>query len=128
MTPKFFHPATVQLLRLQSRGRRRRIWRRFLQTRRLLLSAIACVLAVVWLGNAAMTVWLREAATPETLRALLSLGLVLYAGWHLAKAAFFRPESPFDWTPGDREILATMPLRSRDLVAFQLASLFPATY
>jgi hypothetical protein len=122
MTSMFFHPATVRLLRLQGRGRRRRVWRRFFQTRRLLLSAIACVLAVVWLGNAAMTVWLREAATPETLRALLSLGLLLYAGWHVAKAAFFRPDSPFDWTPGDREILAALPLRSRDLVAYQIAS------
>jgi hypothetical protein len=122
MTSMFFHPATVRLLRLQGRGRRRRVWRRFFQTRRLLLSAIACMLAVVWLGNAAMTVWLREAASPETLRALLSLGLLVYAGWHIAKAAFFRPESPFDWTPGDREILAALPLRSRDLVAYQIAS------
>ena len=58
-----------------------------------MLSALACLLAVAWLGNAAMTVWLREAAAPETLPALLSLGLVLYATWHFAKAAFFRPEN-----------------------------------
>jgi hypothetical protein len=87
------------------------------------LSAVACVLAVVWLGNAAMTVWLREAASAETLSALLSLGLVFYAAWHLAKAAFFRPEIPFDWTPAERDLLATLPLESRDLVAYQLASI-----
>ena len=104
------------------------MWRRFCQPRRLVLSAIACVLAVVWLGNAAMTIWLREAASPETLRALLSLGLVLYAGWHFAKAAFFRPESPFDWTPAERELLAAMPLRPRDLVAYQLASVTVTTF
>ncbi|HEY3394361.1 MAG TPA: hypothetical protein VGK58_16730, partial [Lacipirellulaceae bacterium] len=96
MTSIDFHPAIIQLLRLQSRGRRRRMWQRMCQPRRLALSAVACVLAVVWLGNAALTVWLREAASTETLRGLLSLGLVLYAAWHLAKAAFFRPESPFD--------------------------------
>jgi len=93
MTPTFFHPAIVQLLRLQSRGRGRRMWSRFRQPRRLFLSAVACALAVVWLGNAAMTIWLRETASPESLHALLSLGLVLYVGWHFAKAAFFRPES-----------------------------------
>ena len=103
------------------------MWRRFCQPRRLVLSAIACVLAVVWLGNAAMTIWLRETASPETLRALLSLGLVLYAGWHFAKAAFFRPESPFDWTPAERDLLAAMPLRPRDLVAYQLASVTVTT-
>ena len=128
MTANVFHPATIQLLRLQSRGRRRRIWQRSCQTRRLVLSAVACVLAVVWLGNAAMTIWLREAASRETLRALLSLGLVLYAGWHFAKAAFFRTESPFDWTPAERDLLATMPLRPRDLVVYQLASVTVTTF
>jgi hypothetical protein len=122
MMTTVFHPATVKLLRLQSRGRRRRMWGRFCQRRRLVLSAVACALAVVWLGNAAMTIWLRETGSPETLRALLSLGLVLYAGWHFAKAAFFRPETPFDWTPAERELLVAMPLRPRDLVAYQLAS------
>jgi hypothetical protein len=127
MTPTVFHPATIQLLWLQSRGRRRRLWQRFCQPRRLVLSAVACVLAVVWLGNAAMTIWLREAAVPETLRALLSLGLVLYAGWHLTKAAFFRPESPFGWMPAERELLTAMPLRPRDLVTYQLASVTMTT-
>jgi hypothetical protein len=127
MMTTVFHPATVKLLRLQSHGRGRRMWGRFCQRRRLVLSAVACALAVVWLGNAAMTIWLRETGSPETLRALLSLGLALYAGWHFARAAFFRPESPFDWTPAEREILIAMPLRPRDLVAYQLASVTVTT-
>jgi len=121
------HPAMFDLLRLQSRGRTRRIWRRFCQPRRLILSLLACALAIVWLGNAAMTVWLREAGSRPTLVALLSLGLLLYAAWHFAKAAFFRVESPFDWTPAERELLSAMPLRSRDLVSYQLASVTATT-
>jgi len=58
---------------------------------------------------------------------MLSLGLVLYAGWHVAKAAFFRPETPFDWTAAEREQLNAMPLRPRDLVAYQLASVTVTT-
>ena len=58
---------------------------------------------------------------------MLSLGLVFYAGWHFTKAAFFRPESPFDWTLAEREILFAMPLRPRDLVAYQLASVTATT-
>jgi hypothetical protein len=85
------------------------------------------VLTVVWLGNAAMTIWLRQAASRDTLGALLSLGLVFYTGWHFAKAAFFRPEGPFDWTPAERGLLAAMPLRPRDLVAYQLASVMVPT-
>lgn len=127
MTPTLLHPATIQLLRLQSGGRRRRLWAGFCRPRRLVLSSIACALAVVWLGNAALTVWLRETASPETLRALLSWGLTLYAAWHFTKAAFFRPESTFDWTPAERDLLLAIPLRSRDLVAYQLASVTVTT-
>jgi hypothetical protein len=127
MTTTFFHPATIELLWLQSRGRRRRMWARFCQPRRLILSTIACILAVVWLGNAAMTIGLREAAAEESLRALLSFGLALYTCWHFTKAAFFRPESPFDWSPAEQELLLAMPLRPRDLVAYQLASVTVTT-
>ncbi len=127
MISSVFHPATVQLLRLQSGGRARRIWARIRQPRRLILTSIAAVLALVWLGNAAITIWLREAASPQTLRALLSLSLVAYAAWHFAKAAFFRPDTPFEWTPAERGLLAAMPLRSRDLVAYQLASVTVTT-
>ncbi len=121
------HPAMLHLLRLQGRGRRRRAWRKFCQPRRLVLSALACVLAALWLGNAALTIWLRERGSPETLRAMLSLGLLLYVGWHVAKAALFQPEGPFDWTPAERDLWAAMPLRSRDLVAYQLASVTVTT-
>ncbi|MBI2825189.1 MAG: hypothetical protein HYX69_10935 [Planctomycetia bacterium] len=128
MTTTVSRSAIVRLLWLQSRGRRRRMWGRFCRPRRLILSAVACALAVVWLGNAAMTVWCRETASPQTLRALLSLGLALYAVWHFAKAAFFKPESPFDWTPAEYELLAAMPLRPRDLVTYQLASVTVTTF
>jgi hypothetical protein len=127
MTATLFHPATVHLLWLQSRGRRRRLWAGFCQPRRLVLSVIACVVAVVWLGNAVMTIWLRKAASPEAVHGLLSLGLVLYAGWHFTKAAFFRPESPFDLPPAERDLLVAMPLRPRDLMAYQLASVTVTT-
>ena len=122
-----FHPAVVQLWRLQSHGRFRRMWARFRKRRRLILSVIACALAVVWLGNALLTIFLRETASPERLRALLSLGLLFYAGWHFTKAAFFRPKSPFDWSDEERELLFAMPLRARDLLAYQLASVSVTT-
>src|SRR5262245_18690049 len=127
MTTMIFHPATLELLWLQSCGRRRRMWRRFCQPRRLILSVVACVLAIFWLGNVAMTIWLRESASHATLRALLTFGLVVYTGWHFTKPAFFRPESPFDWTTDERELLLAMPLKPRDLMAYQLASVTVTT-
>lgn len=119
---RLFHPAILQLLRLQGRGRARRMWRTFCLPRRMFLSAIACLLALAWLGNAAMTVYLRESASPATLRVLLSAGLALYAGWHVIKVALFRPEGPLDSMPAERDVLASCPLRPGDLVAYQLAA------
>jgi hypothetical protein len=127
MTPRVFHPGLFELLRLQSRGRRRRFRHRLVEPRRLVLTLLAGLLAIVWLGNAALTVWLREAASPDTLRALLSSGLVFYATWHIAKAAFFRPETPFEWSPAESDLLAAMPLTPRDLVSYQVASVTVTT-
>jgi hypothetical protein len=124
---KLFHPAILELLRLQSRGRRRRMIARFCQPRRLFLSALASILAVAWLGNAALTVWLRETASPDTLGAMLSLGLAIYAIWHFANAAFFRPSTPFEWTFAEGDLLGAMPLLPRDLVAYQVASVTVTT-
>ena len=45
----------------------------------------------------------------------------------ISRAAFFRPSSPLDWSPEERELLVAMPLRSRDLVAYQLASVSVTT-
>jgi hypothetical protein len=123
MTTSLFHPATLQLVWLQSRGRRRRWWAKFCQPRRLILSAIACILTILWLGNTAMTIWLRQQASQETLHALLSWGFVFYSGWHVVKAAFFRPESALDLSPDEQSLLLSMPLRPRDLVAYQFASI-----
>lgn len=125
--PSVFHPGTLELLWLQSRGRRRRMIQRFRQPRRFLLSGMAIGLAAAWLGNAALTVWLRETASPVTLSALLSLGLTAYAAWHFAKAAFFRPETPFEWTDAERDQLSAMPLLPRELVAYQVASVTVTT-
>ena len=122
------HPAVFQLLALQSRGRVRRMWRRMCLPRRMALTAVACLLAAVWLGNALVTIWLREAASRETLCAMLSLGFATYALWHFTKAAFFRPVAAFDWKPAEWELLSTCPLRPRDLVGYQLASVALPTF
>ena len=127
MSEHIVHPAVFRLVVWQSRGRLRRMGQRFLLPRRLILSVLAFLLAVAWLGNAALTVWLREPATPQMLRVLLSFGFALYAIWHVSKVAFFRPEEPLEWVPSERELLCTCPLRPRDLLGYKLASVAMTT-
>jgi hypothetical protein len=119
--------AMLRLVTCQGRGRLRRMGRQFLLPRRMILSLLALLLAVAWLGNAVMTVWLRESATPELLRAIVGLGLAFYAIWHLAMTACFRPQQCLEWIDGEREILEACPLRPRDLLTYKLASVATTT-
>ena len=123
-----FHPATVQLLRLQSRGRRRRMWQRFCQPRRLVLSAVACVLAVVWLGNAAMTVWLREAASAgNAARAACRWDWCCTPAGISRKRPSFAPKARLTGRPPSAMCWPRCRCSSRDLVAYQLASVTVTT-
>ena len=56
------HRATIQLLRFQSTARLRRTLRRFRGPRRLILSIVALLLAIVWLGQVVASVLFREPA------------------------------------------------------------------
>ncbi len=98
-----------------------------LQPRRLVLSAVACVLAVIWLGNAAMTIWLRETASPATLHAMLSLGLVLYAGWHFARRPSFDRKTRSTGRRRSTKSWSRCRYYPRDLVAYQFASVTVTT-
>ncbi|MEO2049107.1 MAG: hypothetical protein ABGX16_21315 [Pirellulales bacterium] len=119
--------AMLRLVACQGRGRLRRMGQRFLLPRRFILSLLALLLAVAWLGNAVMTVWLRESATPELLRALIGLGLAFYAIWHLAMAACFRPQQCLEWIESERELLEACPLRPCELLTYKLASIATTT-
>lgn len=127
MRVQFQTVALLHLVATQGRGRLRRMGRRFLLPRRLVLSFLALLLAVAWLGNAMMTVWLRESASPELLRALIGLGLAFYSIWHLAMAACFRPQQCLEWIEGERELLDACPLRPHDLLTYKLASVATTT-
>ena len=119
--------SVLRLVAWQGRGRLRRMGRRFLLPRRMVLSLLAFLLAAAWLGNAAMTVWLRESASPELLQAMVGLGLAFYAIWHLAMAACFRPQQCLEWIAAERDILEACPLRPRDLLIYKLASVATPT-
>ncbi len=122
------HPSMGHLLRLQAAAKVRRMWLRMRAPRRLVLSCVAVLLAAVWLGNAAITILLREGTTPERLASMLTFGLLAYAFWHVFRVACYRPEEPIEWTSAEREILRAAPLRHRDLLGYRLASVVSASF
>ena len=119
--------SVLRLVAWQGRGRLRRMGCRFLLPRRMILSLLAVLLAAVWLGNAVMTVWLREPATPQLLRAMVGFGLAFYAIWHLALVACFRPRQCLEWIESERIILEACPLGSSDLLTYHLITVSMTT-
>ncbi len=120
------HPATLQLLRYQAAAQLLRTWHRFRGPRRLLLSLLAILLAVVWLGQVVAGLLFREPADPQKLAVWIPLGLLAYTLWHLLKTACRQPIEPFEWTPAERELLGGAPLRRQDLVMYRLIAIAAA--
>jgi len=121
------HRAVLQLMRFQRTARATRAWNRFCVPRRLVLSILALVLTVVWLGQLAASVLMRQPADPDKLAAWIPLGLLAYTLWHLLRAAGRPPVEPFEWTPAECELLQGAPLRRYDLVMYRLLTIAMAT-
>ena len=68
VTTNILHPALAQLLRHQASARLGRICRGFSTPRRLVLSCLGLLLALIWLSNAALTVFLRQPSDPAARR------------------------------------------------------------
>ena len=121
------HPATLELLKLQSQGKFSRTIRRLRQPRRLLLSALAFLLAITWLGQTVMAICFREATDPARLHVWIPLSLLAYSLWHIMKAACRAPVEPFEWTSAEQELLGGAPLQRKELVKYRLTSIVLAS-
>jgi hypothetical protein len=127
MFARLLPPALRWMLRAQAQAKLRRMVRRFCSRRRLVLSTVALVLAVVWLGNAAASILLREAYPLETLQKWVPLSLIAYSLWHFVKVAWKRPEAPIEWGPAEEELVCGGPFTRRQVLAYRLATVLRAT-
>ncbi len=122
--PKFMpHPATLQLLRFQASARLSRTLHRFRGSRRLALSVLAALLAIVWFGQVAASVFIREPADPRKLAIWIPAGFLAYTIRHLLKTACRTPIEPFEWTAAEQELLNGAPLCRHELVMYRLVAI-----
>ena len=117
------HPATIRLLQFQATAKLSRTLSRFRGTRRLGLSILAILLAMIWLGQVGAALFLREPADPAKLSVWIPMGLLAYTLWHLVRAACRTPIEPFEWTPAEQELLGGAPLARHELVMYRLAAI-----
>lgn len=121
------HPALWRLLRFQALGKLRKLRANFSSPRRQVLSLLAVLLAMVWLGNAVAGMLLRDAYDPAIFQRWMSRGLLLYFCWHLIHVAYSRPESALEWSPAEQILLCGGPFSRRELFTYRLLGIFSAT-
>lgn len=122
------HPALVLLLRQRNAGRLRSIGEQLFAPGKRVRTLLCLLLAVVWLGNAAATVVLREAYTHETFRRSASLALLGYFLWQVIRVAAVRPVAAIEWTPAERQYLVAGPFTRRERLAYRILSTLPGTF
>ncbi|MEW4528226.1 hypothetical protein [Maioricimonas sp. JC845] len=118
--------ALWKLLRFRLRGRLRRLGRCMSTPRRMAMSLFALSLAVIWLGNAVLAVFLRDAYSLEDFRKWIPICLGAYAGWHFIRVAWNRPARAFEWTPAEESLVCSGPFSARQQVCYRLAIIFSA--
>ena len=117
------HPATRQLHRQRSVARLKRMATGFQSPKRAVLTCIALVLGVVWIGQAVAGVFLRDASDPVRLFRWVTLGMTGFALWNLIKVTFRKPVEPFEWSEAEKEWLGAAPLSRNDLIRYRISGI-----
>eukprot|EP00913_Durusdinium_trenchii_P028446 g26674.t1 len=118
----------TQLLIDRTVAKLRRLDRSLRNPRKVGMTIVAVLLAVLWLGNATLSLLYRDAYSIETLRIWIPAILAVYAFWHVVRVAWKRPESPIEWTAAEKHMLCTGPFTRRELLRYRLTAVFSATF
>lgn len=121
------HPALWQLTKMRTAGRFRGMLASFTQPRKLAVSILGSVLALIWLSNVIASILFREKYNPESLRTWMTLSLSTYASWHFVRVAWQRPEASIEWSESERNNLIPSPFTRQQLLQYRLATVLGVT-
>ncbi len=117
------HPAIPHLLACKYRAAFRKCQRAFSTPRRIVLSTLSAMFAIVFLAQAVIGILYRTPAGHEDFVRTVSLGLLVYTLWHLVRTSFKRPEVPIEWTPTEIEQLSGAPFTRLDLLFYRFGAI-----
>ncbi len=123
---QLFHPAIGQLHAFQVRARLRSLLQRVQTPQRRGLVLLSLLLGCIWLGQAVAGIFLREPADPVEIRFWIPAAMVVYCLYHLVKILTRSPETPFEWTSAEKELLHGAPLTRLQVITWRLRSIFTA--
>ncbi len=126
------HPATRTLVFGLMKAKLVRALLRLRSPRRIVLSVLATLLAIVWIGQAIAGILFRESANPEFLRSSIVFSMTAYALWNVLKIATRKAVEPFEWTDSEKQWLIAAPLSRSNVIAYRfftivMAALFKST-
>lgn len=127
MFASFFHPALLQLIRIRTRAKLRRMVQTSLAPRRAFLTLLVVLLGLFWLVSAGASILTRETFELEAFRRSISMFLGLYFIWHLVRLAWKRPERMEEWIEAEKFWLLSGPFSGQHLIGYRLAVIFSAT-
>lgn len=123
---RLFHPATAQLHAFQIRAKLTALLERVRTPQRRGLVLLSILLGCIWLGQAVAGIFLREQADPAEIRFWIPAAMVVYCLYHLVKILTRSPETPFEWTSAETELLHGAPLTRLQIITWRLRSIFTA--
>ena len=123
MNLQLTHPALHRLVRQRGVAKLQRMKTQLFAPRRLLLTLLALGLSLVWLSQVLVSVFLRHPADPVMLAKRISFGLMGFTLWQILKVIFRKPVEPFEWTPCERQMLISAPIKRSDLVGYRLLTI-----
>ena len=116
-----------ELFVMRARARLRRLRKSLSSRKRRLLTAIAILLPLIWLGNVVASMVLRERLSPDAFQSGVLLTGIGYFLWYVVKACVNRPPRAIEWTPAEESLLCGGPFPRSELVRYRLAIIFSAT-
>lgn len=123
---KLFHPATAQLHAFQVRARLNGLLERIRTPKRRGLVLLSLLLGCVWIGQAIAGILFRPPADPADIRFWVPAAMVVYCLYHLVKILTRTPESAFEWTAEETELLHGAPLTRLQIITYRLRSIVTA--
>ena len=117
------HPALHRLVRQRGIAKLQRIKTQLFAPRRLMLTLLAFGLSLVWLSQVLVSVFMRQPADPIMLAKRISFGMMGFTLWQILKVIFRKPVEPFEWTPCERQMLISAPIKRSDLVGYRLLTI-----
>ena len=115
------------LLTANIRAKLRRLKGSFSSPSRSLLSVLVLLLVLLWTGQTVATMFFRNPWPVEQFRFWSAISVAVWAGWHLVRVAWKRPDAPIEWSESEQQQIVGRPFTAVNRFVYRCATILTAT-